>query len=92
MDMERLVDRKSLTEIQVDGELDKLLSIPAATELAKKTGHDVLCDQGWPAEITGKEKRFTITASTISQVVSAMVCRPKSFPVRIPINYKCVWR
>ena len=80
--------KKTFIQIVADNQLDKLLSVAEATQLAKKLGAGVICNQGWPEELTGKEKQFTITSENLGQVVSAVVCRPNGFSVRIPLTYK----
>ena len=82
------MSKKNLMMVAVDGQLDRLLSVEDATVLAKKLKTNVLCNQGWPEEVTGKEKRFTITKENLDQVVSAVICRAFSFPTRVPLTYK----
>ena len=85
--------KRNLVTVANEGNLDKLLSLKDAAVLAKETGKSILCNQGWPEEITGKEKRITINKDNLSKIASAVVCLKNSFPTRIPLTYKveCGW-
>ena len=85
------MDRKSLLEIAKNGDLDKLLRKEDAQQMAIETGSSILCNIGWEPEKTGKEPSFIITKENFGKVSRATVCRPKSFPVGIPIDYKVRW-
>ena len=82
------MSKKSLQDHYKEGTLDSLPSEEEAKTLAKKLNQEVLTNVGWPEEITGKEKKFIVTPENFKSVFSAVVARPRSFPVRIPVTYK----
>jgi len=85
------MDKKSLLEIAKNGDLHKLFNKKEAQQRAIEVGFPILCNIGWEPEKTGKEPSFIINKENVSKVSRATVCRPKSFPVGIPTDYRVRW-
>lgn len=86
------MEKKSLKEVVIAGQIDQLLPLQRAQLLADRIGQEVLTNEGWPVEKTGHELGFKITSATLPMVADVVVARPGKFPVRAPTTYKVVWK
>ena len=86
------VELTTLKKVMEDGRLNELLSLEEAKKLSIKSGWDVMSNQAYPVEVTGKEPLFTITEDNFHMVADGIVARENGKLGRIPITYKTVWK